>query len=100
MQFSILWNGWAFIIIKIVYVKIPAISHYTLLVYCTAKKEEKKLNNKNQMKTKLHNQNVYMKQKRNIKLRTLAYEICRVASLNPVHNIKTCHTLYKTVQVR
>lgn len=52
------------------------------------------------MKTKLHNQNVYMKQKRNIKLRTLAYQICRVASLNPVHNIKTCHTLYKTVQVR
>lgn len=58
--------------------KIPVISHYTLLEYCTAKKKKKKkLNNKNQMKTKLHNQNVYIKQKRNI----------------TVHYIKTCHTL-------
>lgn len=62
--------------------KIPVISHYTMLEYCTAKK--KKLNNKNQMKTKLHNQNVYIKEKRNI----------------TVHYIKTCHfiKLYKFVE--
>lgn len=53
-----------------------------MLEYCTAKK--KKLNNKNQMKTKLHNQNVYIKEKRNI----------------TVHYIKTCHfiKLYKFVK--
>lgn len=57
MQFSILWNGSALIFIKIVYVKkIPVISHYTLLEYCTEKEKKYKLNNKNQMKTKLHKQ--------------------------------------------
>lgn len=50
-------------------------SYITLVLY--SEKRKKKLNNKNQMKTKLHNQNVYIKQKKNI----------------TVHYIKTCHTL-------
>lgn len=67
MQFSILWNGWASILNKTVYVKkkIPAISHYTLLVLSTEqqkKTEEKKLNKK-QMKSYTI-KNVYIKQKR------------------------------------
>lgn len=59
-KFSILWNGWAFVIIKIVLCQKNTCNKpfYTLLEYCTArrkrKKRKKKLNNK--WKTKLHNQ--------------------------------------------
>lgn len=66
MQFSILWNGWAFFIIKIVYVKNTCNKPLYICLSIVQRKKEEKLNNKNQMKTKLHNQNVYIKQKRNI----------------------------------
>lgn len=62
--------------------KIPVICHYTLHYWQQNKR--KKLNNRNQMKTKLHNQNVCTKQKRNI----------------TVHHIKTSHfiKLYRFVK--
>lgn len=43
MQFSILWNGWAFIIIKIVYVKNTCnMPLYIALLYSQTKKKKEK----------------------------------------------------------
>lgn len=44
MQFSILWNGWAFIIIKIVYVKNTCnMPLYIALLYSQTKKKKEEI---------------------------------------------------------